>query len=84
MIDEKWFTEIYNEMCKKVDESFELKTKLTLMEKELDSYKQQLNQAELNLQEAKQNYEFLKTINIHLKEDIAEYKRRLDACGYQE
>lgn len=84
MIDEKWFDEIYNEMCKKVDESFELKTKLTLMEKELDSYKKQLNQAEEELQEAKSNYEFLKTINIHLKEDIAEYKRRLDACGYQE
>lgn len=84
MIDDKLFEEIYNEMCKKIDESFELKTKLILKEKELDSYKQQLNQAELDLQEANRNYEFLKTINIHLKEDIAEYKRRLDACGYQE
>lgn len=83
-MNEKMVEVLWNEMVKANDEKFKLKEELIIKEGELDRYKAKLTIAENNLEEAKRNYEFLKTINLHLKEDIAEYKRRLDACGYQE
>lgn len=83
-MNEKMVEVLWDEVVKATDEKFKLKELLFIKEKELDRYKEMLTRAETNLEEAKRDYEFLKTINIHLKEDIAEYKRRLDACGYQE